>query len=180
MKSVRFIHLIFAFALTGLLASCNEDLLSSQTDIRPEASSAVDFRGSSNKGGKKKKEEEPAPDPDPSADISFAMTFHRVETGEALHPLYRFSFSEAGDLALLASDPAVGVWGSDYYGYWAEPFDLVEKAVSYTVGLNDYTFAFAFLPDGRVEVTYTHVQRPYLSGDTVTTVARIGIFSLAE
>ncbi len=182
MKHVPFFPAFFAFALVGLLASCQEELLSSQAEVRPEASRSVDFRGSSNKGGKKKKGEEPAPDPepDPDAEISYATTFHLVETGEALNPLYRFSFSESGDLVLLESDPGTGVWGSDYYGYWAEPFERMQNAVSYTIGLNDYTYAFALLPDGRVEVTYTHVRRPYLSGDTVTTVAGIGIFAPVE
>ena len=141
----------------------------------PASSEAVDLRSSSNRGGKKnKKDEEPAPEPG----VSYGSTY-QLQAGEtASDPLFRFSVATTEDLILLESDPNIGTWGSDFFGYWSEPFAYSDGQVTYTIGLNDYTYIFSDLPDGRVEVTLVHVQRPYLSGETTTTTSRVGTFTL--
>jgi hypothetical protein len=87
-------------------------------------------------------------------------------------PLYQFG--KTGGSVLLRSDPDVGLWGEDYYGYWAEPFALDGNSLSYIIGLTHTTYDFEPLADGSVDIVKTLVVQPYLGGSPTTTVTEVG------
>jgi hypothetical protein len=109
---------------------------------------------------------EPQPTPAPQ--------HYQLSVRDAFDPLYRFTWS--GNEVLLQTDPTVTVWGTDYWGYWKNPFPLTGDAAIIRVGLTVTTYEFSHLSDGTVDVTKTLVVTPYQGGAPTTTVTHVGIF----
>lgn len=120
------------------------------------------------KGGRKTKDEPTAPEPTPGY-----VWYSKVASYD-YDPLSRYG--QDGDQVLLQTDPTVTSWGTDYWGYWSDPYTMVGNTVQYTIGLTHTTYTFSVLADGRIDVSRTLVTQPYPSGDPVTTETHVGIF----
>jgi hypothetical protein len=83
-------------------------------------------------------------------------------------PLFRFSISQSGELMLLESDATVASWGTDYWGYWSDPFPYANNEVNYIIGLTNTTYQYQPLPGDKIDVTKILIVQPYPSGDCTT------------
>ena len=127
-------------------------------------------------GGKKPKpNEDPEPDPEPEPDPVPDGSTWQLEAPDDHDPLWRFTRS--GNQMLLQTDPSVTSWGTDYWGYWSDPFAIDGQDVAYTIGLTHTTYTFVDQPDGRIDVTKTLIVQPYLGGSPTTTVTHVGVFA---
>ena len=164
---------IFIFAL--LTASCEKDLNSPTGDI---LSSDNTSQNSLKKGKGKGKGQIPDPDPDPNVD-PFVQTYQLFQAVDS-DPLYKFSISQSGQLMLLETDPSITSWGTNYWGYWSDPFQYVNNEVNYIIGLTNTTYRFQSLPDNKIDVTKTLIVQPYPSGTPTTTESHPGIYILVN
>ena len=123
------------------------------------------------KGGKKKKKDPPPPPPpEPEPDYAWYVEVVNYD----YDPLYRFGIDQ--DRVLLRTDPTVTSWGEDYWGYWDEPYTMVDNKVAYTIGLTHTTYTFDPLPSGGFDVSRRLIRQPYPSGTPDTTFTHVGIF----
>ena len=124
------------------------------------------------KSGKKgKKNDPPPPEPEPEPDYVWYVEVVNYD----YDPLYRFGIE--GDEVLLRTDPTVTTWGEDYWGYWDEPYTMVDNEVIYTIGLTHTTYTFAPLPSSGFDVSRRLITQPYSStGTPDTTFTHVGIF----
>lgn len=149
-------------------------------EIRPfgtDNSSDVELRNGNGKGKGKKDKGDYGDDNGDS--VHYASTYALFQAVDN-DPLFRISISESGDLMLLETDPSVTSWGSDYWGFWSDPFDYVNMEVSYTIGLTHTTYHFEQLPGNKMDVTKTLVVQPYPSGEPTTMVTHPGVYRLVE
>jgi hypothetical protein len=102
------------------------------------------------------------------ADGSYTIVYY-VE----FDPLYQFE--KTGSSILLRSDPNIGEWGEDYYGYWADPYTLDGNSLTYRISLTVTTYDFSPRGDDSVDIMKTVVVHPYSSnGEPTTTVTTVG------
>lgn len=100
-------------------------------------------------------------------------TIINVETPSAL---YKFTVKGRG--VLLQSDPSVGTWGTDYFGFWSSPFTLNGNRIEYTNGLSTSIYEFNVQSNGDVHVVRTVIVAPYQSnGETTTSITNLGTYS---
>ena len=154
---------LLATLVVFVAAACEADLLDPDPGLDVQAQFA--------KGGKKKPPppEPPAPDPEPG----YAWYLESVDYD--YDPLYRFGID--GTQVLLRTDPGVTSWGEDYWGYWAEPYTMVDNQVVYTVGLTHTAYTFDPLSGGGFDVSKRLIVTPYSSsGVPDTTFTHVGIF----
>ena len=118
-------------------------------------------------------------------DDSFGETFnlsdgtYEIFQVDDFDPLWRFT--KIGDSIQLETDPSITSWGSDYWGYWSDPFELDENEVYYVAGgLTETTYEFVILNDGGVDVIKTLVVHPYLGGNSTTTITHPGQYQLID
>ena len=71
-------------------------------------------------------------DPEPEPDYVWYVEVVNYD----YDPLYRFGIE--GDEVLLRTDPTVTTWGEDYWGYWDEPYTMVNNQVFYTHRTDPY------------------------------------------
>ena len=147
------------FALVLLTAtvawSCGPDL-----DFRPRKRSR-----------KIKDDDVPAP-----VTSGFVNGSYQLILPDQFDPLWRFS--KQGNSVTLETNPSIGVWGSDYFGYWSDPYSISDNEISYTIGLTHTTYTFVPFPDGTVDVTRTLVVQPYLGNNPpTTTITHVGVFA---
>jgi hypothetical protein len=123
------------------------------------------------KGGKKKN---PPPTPEPEPDPEPNYLWYVEAVNDDYDPLYRFGIE--GDEVLLRTDPSVTSWGEDFWGYWDEPYTMVDNKVIYTIGLTHTTYTFVPLPSGGFDVRRRLIRQPYPVGTPDTTFTHVGIF----
>jgi hypothetical protein len=114
----------------------------------------------------------PEPEPTPAPQTS---TTYQLSVRDAFDPLYRFT--QSGNEVLLQTDPTVTFWGTDYWGYWKNPFPMTGNAVVIRIGLTVTTYDFTPRSDGTIDVLKTLVVTPYQGGAPTTTVTHVGIFA---
>jgi hypothetical protein len=124
--------------------------------------------------GKGKKDETP---PDTTVQDSFTKTYILSDRDDP-DALYKFSISKSGKLILLESDPTVGLWGSDFYGLWSDPFTYSDNQVNYIKGLTNTTYDFDYLENNKVDVVKTLLVASYLSNSVDTTITHPGVYQL--
>lgn len=88
--------------------------------------------------------------------------------------LFRFHLS--GDQVLFESDPTVTTWGTDYWGYWADPFPFADDVVQFFRGLSNVQYDFEVVGDGLVHVTRTLVTVDYGGGILIDEVKPLGVY----
>lgn len=121
--------------------------------------------------GRKTKRDGSEPEPAPT------YAWYSLAVPDDGDPLSRFGLD--GDLVLLESDPDAAGWGTDYWGYWSEPFILVDGTVTYVDGLTETTYSFA--PVGEAfDVSREVVVRSYLGGASSVTRSHVGVFEPAH
>ena len=161
------------FIFTILFTSCEKEAYQI-SDL--ENSSEVFSKKPVNPGngnGKPDKGDDPV-EPDP-----FVATYRLVQADDN-DPLYQFSISQSGTLMLLETDPTVTSWGTDYWGYWSNPYPFQNNQVNYTIGLTETTYEFTPLAGDRYDVVKTLIQHPYLGGTSTTTVSHPGVYELVN
>lgn len=132
----------------------------------------LDVQAQFAKGGKKKNNPPPEPPP-PEPEPDYAWYVESVDYD--YDPLYRFGIE--GDQVLLRTDPTVTSWGEDYWGYWDEPYAMVDDKVVYRIGLTHTTYTFNPLSGGGFDVFKRLIVTPYSSnGVPDTTFTHVGIF----
>jgi len=135
----------------------------------------LDVQAQFAKGGKKGRpqQEPPPPEPEPEPQPDYAWYVEVVDYD--YDPLYRFGIE--GDQVLLRTDPAVTSWGEDYWGYWDEPYTMVDNQVTYTIGLTHTTYTFNPVSGEGFDVFKRLIVTPYSSnGVPDTTFTHVGIF----
>ena len=162
----------FSFALTCLLTmvifiGCEK------SDYLTEEHTDIAEKKGDNPGKGKGKPSGGNEEPEPSVTYSATYLLYMADDPD---PLYKFSIATSGDLMLLQTDPSVTGWGTDYYGYWSDPFPFAGNEVNYTFGLANTTYTFIPLPDNKYQVEKTIVQQPYLGSTVTTTVSTPGIY----
>ena len=90
-------------------------------------------------------------------------------------PLWRFT--KNGTSMQFETDPSVTSWGSDYWGYWADPLTLEEDSVNFIPGAIA-TYFFEVMEGGMVDVTRRLTVFPYLGGSPIITDTHPGIYQL--
>lgn len=168
MKSKLSLMVVCVFAVLSLSA-CEQDLV----NVRPDAPAAEAGGLNDALAAAKKSKKGPQKPGKPPAPVG---TTYEISVPDDPDPLFRFTIS--GNSIQLESDPSVASWGSDYWGYWSDPFELGDDAVTYTFGLSTTTYALTPQPDGTLDVTRTVVVQPYLGGSPTTTVSHVGAFTL--
>lgn len=164
---------VTAMAAVIALASCGKEEYSPTAGMSAPgilSGSSLDKRNG--KGKSNGNEGEPLPDP-------FVTTYQLVQSDD-WDPLFKFSISQSGRLMLLETDPAVTSWGTDYWGYWSDPFSYSDSKVNYIIGLTNTTYQFRTMPDNTIDVTKTLVVQPYPSGPPTTTISHPGVYTLAN
>lgn len=167
MSIERLARTTLVVVLALYMGGCDPDP-TAPDEIAVEALSAKVSDTPNSKGGKRAKEEpttEPAPAPE--------YAWYRLSVADDTDPLWRFGLT--GEMARLESDPTVAGWGTDYWGYWADPFPFVDGTVRYVAGLGETTYVLTTIPDG-FDVSKTVVVSPYLGGEATTTVTHVGVF----
>jgi hypothetical protein len=160
-----------------MLTSCEKEIYSPADETNPsKITSQSDFNKGNGKG--KHKDDEGDPNPDPTPD-PFVVTYQLYQADDS-DPLFRFSISESGELMLLETNPTVTSWGTDYWGYWSDPFPYANNKVNYTIGLSNTTYQFQSLPDNKIDVTKILVVQPYLSGTPTTSKSHPGVYELVN
>lgn len=109
----------------------------------------------------------------------FVITYQLYEADDN-DPLFRFSISQSGELILLETDATVASWGTDYWGYWSDPFPYANNEVNYIIGLTNTTYQFQPLPGDKIDVTKTLIVQPYPSGTPTTTITHPGVYALVN
>jgi hypothetical protein len=122
------------------------------------------------KGGKKKDPPPEPPPPEPEPDY----VWHVEVVDYDYDPLHRFGID--GEEVLLRTDPTVTSWGEDYWGYWDDPYTMVDNQVIYTIGLTHVTYTFNPLEGGGFDVFRRLLVTRHYTGPTDTTFTHVGIF----
>jgi len=174
-KSSALLLVISIFISAFLTISC-EKMVNSPADEINSANNAGQNNFEKGKGKGKGKGTIPDPEPDP---IPFVKTYQLFQAVD-WDPLYKFSISESGQLMLLETDSTVTSWGSNYWGYWSDPFVYSNNEVNYIIGLTNTTYRFQALPDNKIDVTKTLIVQPYPSGTPTTTETHPGIYVLVN
>lgn len=156
-----------------MLTSCEKEVYSPTDETNSsKVISQNDFNKGKGKGKKNDNEGDPIPDP-------FITTYQMYQADDS-DPLFRFSISQSGQLILLETDPTVASWGTDYWGYWADPFSYANSEANYVIGLTNTTYQFQELPGDKIDVTKILVVQPYPSGTPTTTVSHPGVYNLVN
>jgi hypothetical protein len=134
--------------------------------------SANEFNKGKGKGKGNNNQNDPEEDP-------FVITYQLYQADDS-DPLFRFSISQSGELVLLESDATVASWGTDYWGYWSDPFPYANNEVNYIIGLTNTTYQFQSLPDNKIDVTKILIVQPYPSGTPTTTLSHPGVYGLVN
>jgi len=167
------VSVIFIFAF--LIISCEKNINSPAGDIlSSDNTSQNSLKKGKGKGKGNIPDPEPEPDPDP-----FVTTYQLFQAIDS-DPLYKFSISQSGQLMLLETDPSITSWGTNYWGYWSDPFLYANNEVNYIIGLTNTTYRFQSLPDNKIDVTKTLIVQPYPSGTPTTTETHPGIYILVN
>jgi hypothetical protein len=171
--------LFFVLAAAITLTSCENEVYSPMQGNNSSETVDQEYltKGNGKNKGKPKKDdpvEDPVVDPEPDP---FVTTYQLLQADDS-DPLFRFSISQSGELMLLETDPEVTSWGTDYWGYWSDPFLYENGEVNYIIGLTNTTYQFQPLQDNKMEVTKTLIVQPYPSGDPTTTITRPGVYVL--
>ena len=175
--SYLLVIVVIAAAMT--LTSCENEVYSPIQGNNSSETLSQDYltKGKGKNKGKPKGDdpvEDPVVDPEPDPFVTTYQLFQAQDSD----PLFRFSVSQSGELMLLETDPGVTSWGTDYWGYWSDPFLYENGEVNYINGLTNTTYQFNMLPDNKIEVTKILIVQPYPSGDPTTTVTRPGVYDL--
>lgn len=176
--SLSYMFAIISLSFCFLVSSCSTEPYSLPTDSDSNAVEG-EFRGGkkNDKGnGKgKNKDDDNGGNQDPEI-IEYAATYEIYRAVDH-DPLYRFSISTSGDLMLFQTDSTVTSWGSDYWGYWSDPYDYLNGQVEYIIGLTHTTYIFDPLPNDKFDVTKILVVTPYTGGPATTTITNPGIYT---
>ena len=164
----RAVRTLLAILLAGFVVGVATACETHVVDPAP----GLDAQAQLGKGGKKKKDPPPEPPP-PEPEPGYAWYGETVDFDA--DPLYRFGIE--GNQVLLRTDPTVTSWGEDYWGYWDEPYAMVDDKVEYTIGLTHTTYTFDALSGGGYDVSKRLIVTPYSSNGTPdTTFTHVGIF----
>ena len=172
---------IFIIIVAIALTSCENEVYSPlHSDNSSETLSPEYLAKGKGKNKGKPKDDDPVEDPivDPEPD-PFVTTYQLFQADDS-DPLFRFSISESGELMLLETNPEVTSWGTNYWGYWSDPFLYENDQVNYIIGLTNTTYQFKLLHDNKIEVTKTLIVQPYPSGEPTTTITRPGVYILTN
>jgi hypothetical protein len=93
-------------------------------------------------------------------------------------PLYQFAFNSSGTQVMFYTDSTITHWGTDYWGYWDEPYIVEDGVVSYTIGLSSTTYLFEDIGNNTFLVSKIVVTSPYNGGPSNTTETTPGEYSL--
>lgn len=170
-------HVLSVAALAlFLVAGCeaNPTLPGADQDLDGISLPAAEGRGDRGGKGVKKKSPEPEPEPEPEPQPNPSGAVFQLAEVDDFDPLWKFTVS--GNHVLLQTDPSITSWGTDYWGYWSDPYAFQGGVVDYTVGLTHTTYVFTPLGDDRYDVTKTVVVQPYNGGGPTTTVTHPGIY----
>jgi hypothetical protein len=158
---------IFLFA--ALIISCEKEVFSPANETY---SSDIISNKNINKGKGKGKNRDIKPVEDTLG------TTYQLYLADDFDPLYKFTISPSGDLMLLETNPTVTSWGTNYWGYWSDPFLYANNEVNYIIGLTNTTYRFQPLPGNKMDVTKTLIVQPYPSGPPTTTETHPGVYIL--
>lgn len=167
---------LLAFTVLTLVGAtaCEMGPLAPDTDrIAPTGLPAK--KGNKPDKGTRPPRDEPEPEPEPTPQY----VWYQVSAYDDADPLYRFGIDNELGIIRLETDPSVTSWGTDYWGYWSDPFPFDGSSVSYTNGLSHTTYTFVPSLGGGLDVTKTVVVDPYLGGEPTTTVKHVGVFGRA-
>ena len=168
-KSPAILQVVVLFIVAILITSCERELNSPTDKISQNDLKKVQGKG-------KGKITDPEPDPNEDPFIKTYQLFQAID-GD---PLYKFSISQSGQLMLLETDPTITSWGTNYWGYWSDPFAYSNHEVNYIIGLTNTTYRFQELPGNKFDVTKTLVVQPYPTGTPTTTETHPGIYILVN
>ncbi|HMC01314.1 MAG TPA: hypothetical protein VKN14_09805 [Flavobacteriaceae bacterium] len=158
--------LLFAFSIVLIfLFSCQHNDISTE-----EIESNSSNRPAKTKGKKKNNN-------DGGTDETTNGTFYQIVEYIDHDPL--FQFETQGNQITFFTDASIGVWGTDYYGYWSDPYSFNNNVVEYTIGLSTATYTFSETGNNSYHVTKQLVVQPYNSnGEPTTTLTDIGFFEI--
>lgn len=163
--------IIIAAAIT--LTSCENEIYSPMQGNNSSETLSQEYLTKGNGKNKgKPKGDDPIEDPEQDP---FVSTYQLLQAHDS-DPLFRFSIAQSGELMLLETDPEVTSWGSDYWGYWSDPFLYENGEVNYIIGLTNTTYQFQLLQNNNIEVTKILIVQPYPSGNPTTTITRPGVY----
>ena len=173
---------LVAITFLFLFASCEKDTINpsdslSDTPIEVRGGGNGDGNGGNGGGNGKGKGKNNDDDGGNNQDTIHYASTYQITAYDEFDPLYRFSFSDAGDLVLLQTDSTVTHWGTDYWGSWADPYPYLDGIVHYFNGLTEVTYDFESLSGDMFDVNKTLSVTEYLSGNVTTTYKHIGIFT---
>ncbi len=165
-RALRTLPAILLAAFVALVATgCEANVFAPDSGLDVQAQFA--------KGGKKKSAPPPSEPPPPEPEPDYAWYVESVDYD--YDPLHRFGID--GDQVLLRTDPTVTGWGEDSWGYWDEPYTMVDGEVIYTIGLTHTTYTFDPVSGGGFDVFRRLIVAPYSStGAPDTTFTHVGIF----
>jgi hypothetical protein len=176
--SVVLFRVIAVIAVVVMLTSCEKEVFSPAGESNPSGViSENEFNKGNGKGKGKNNQNDPPIDP-PEVD-PFVITYQLYQADDS-DPLFRFSISQSGELMLLESDATVASWGTDFWGYWSDPFPYANNEVHYIIGLTNTTYQFQPLPDNKIDVTKILIVQPYPSGTPTTTLSHPGVYGLVN
>jgi len=178
MKSMlRLTTLLSTLTVIFLFTSCDKEDLQTAGATGQDEITVRGGKGNNNGKGKGNQGDgSGGVDPVP---IDYDATYQISEVDDP-RPLYKFSIATTGDLMLLQTDPSITSWGTDYWGYWADPFPYADGIVHYIDGLTEVTYEFSPLSGDKFDVTETLRVTSYNSGAVTTTVWHLGIYSRVE
>jgi hypothetical protein len=160
-----------------MLTSCEKEVYSPTDEINPSGMISENNFNKGNGQGKGKNNDND--NGDNSEEDPFVSTYQLYQADDS-DPLFRFSISRSGELMLLETDAAVTSWGTDYWGYWSDPFPYTNNEVNYIIGLTNTTYQFQPLPDNKIDVTKILLVQPYPSGTPTTTTSHPGVYGLVN
>jgi len=129
------------------------------------------------KGGKDDNNDDDTGEEDPVIEYGDTYQLHERDDYDQL---YRFSFTVEGDQVLFQTDSTITSWGTDYWGYWAEPHPYENGVVQYISGLSFVKYEFVEVGDGVFDVSKMFVQGFYNSTHTDTTFSHPGLYTRIE
>ncbi len=162
---VKIAILLLFFAGSLLLSSCEKDRLA-----KDEQSEMIK-KSRRGQGGKKNQ-----PPPPPPAEVFTG--YYQLQNAHDFDPLFRFAISASGQFMMLESDASISSWGTDFWGYWDEPFAYTNQQVNYTFGLSNTSYTFSPIAVNEFDVYKRVIIHPYLSGTADTAYSLPGIYTL--
>lgn len=175
---IRQFWILSIIAVMGLLISCEKNVNSPADGTNSNEITSETAFNKGNGKSKGKHKDDIGDIPDPNQDPFIAT--YQLHQADDFDPLYRFSISQSGQLMLLETDPTVTSWGTDYWGYWSDPFPYANNEVNYIIGLTNTTYQFQPLPGNKIDVTKILIVQPYPSGTPTTTVTHPGVYILSN